>query len=207
MFFSKLKRNISILKTNLKSTLYKNRNKSTSFGKRTILFSPVTITNSVIGDYTYFAGSAHVNNTTIGKFCSIADDVRIGLGTHPINLFSTHPIFYSNKSRLPYILGDINYALAEKIKINETKPINIGNDVWIGVGAIIIDGVNIGDGAIIGAGSIVTKDVSSYTIVAGVPAKVINHRNINHDKWWDYNDEQLIEYVNTMLAKGMFEDV
>jgi len=54
-----------------------------------------------------------------------------------------------------------------------TKPIIIGNNVWIGSRALILKGVNIGDGAIIAAGAVVTKDVPPYTLVAGVPAKVI----------------------------------
>ena len=55
-------------------------------------------------------------------------------------------------------------------------PTEIGNDVWIGHGAIILGGVKIGDGAIIAAGSVVTKDVPSMTIVGGNPAKVIKKR-------------------------------
>lgn len=54
-----------------------------------------------------------------------------------------------------------------------TKPITIGNHVWIGIGAVILKGVTIGDGAIIAAGSVVTKDVPLKSVVAGVPAKVI----------------------------------
>lgn len=54
-----------------------------------------------------------------------------------------------------------------------TKPISIGNHVWIGNRAIILKGVTIGDGAIVAAGALVTKDVPSCSIVAGVPAKVI----------------------------------
>ena len=54
-----------------------------------------------------------------------------------------------------------------------SKPITIGNDVWIGGSCVILPGVTIGDGAVVGAGSVVTKDVESYTVVAGNPAKVI----------------------------------
>lgn len=53
------------------------------------------------------------------------------------------------------------------------KPIMIGNDVWIGGGAIICPGVTIGDGVVIGAGAVVTKDVASNVFVGGNPAKVI----------------------------------
>ena len=52
----------------------------------------------------------------------------------------------------------------------------IGNDVWIGRRVMIMPGVHIGDGAIIGAGAVVTKDVAPYSIVGGVPAKVIGCR-------------------------------
>lgn len=55
----------------------------------------------------------------------------------------------------------------------ESKPIRIGNHVWIGTRAIILKGVTIGDGAVIAAGAVVTKDVPEKCIVAGVPAKVI----------------------------------
>ena len=59
---------------------------------------------------------------------------------------------------------------------NETKPIIIGKDVWIGAHAVILAGVEIGDGAIVAAGAVVHKDVAPYTIVGGVPGKVIGER-------------------------------
>ena len=59
---------------------------------------------------------------------------------------------------------------------SEEKPIVVGDDVWLGYGAIILPGVTIGDGAIIGAGTVVTKDVPPYAIVGGNPAKVIRFR-------------------------------
>lgn len=54
-----------------------------------------------------------------------------------------------------------------------TKPIKIGNDVWVGGGAIILPGVTVGDGSTVGAGSVVTRDVEPYTVVAGNPARTI----------------------------------
>ncbi len=59
---------------------------------------------------------------------------------------------------------------------SEQKPVMIGNDVWIGRRVIIMPGVKVGDGAVIGAGAVVTKDVPSYSIVGGVPAKVLKWR-------------------------------
>ena len=59
---------------------------------------------------------------------------------------------------------------------NDDKKTIVGNDVWIGYGAIILAGITIGDGAIIGAGSLVSKDVPPCSIVGGVPAKVLKYR-------------------------------
>lgn len=54
-----------------------------------------------------------------------------------------------------------------------SQPIVIGNNVWIGAGAIVLPGVTIGDNAVVGAGSVVTKNVEANTVVAGDPAKPI----------------------------------
>lgn len=59
---------------------------------------------------------------------------------------------------------------------NETAPIRIGNDVWIGAHVVILKGVTIGDGAIVAAGAVVRDDVAPYSIVGGVPARMIGER-------------------------------
>lgn len=59
---------------------------------------------------------------------------------------------------------------------HKEKDIIIGNDVWIGFGAQIMSRVKIGNGAVIGAGSIVTKDIELYSVVGGIPAKLIKYR-------------------------------
>lgn len=149
------------------------------------------LTNVSIGDYSYTSHNTKIQYTTIGKFCSVGPDVKIGLGIHPTNFISTHPIFYSNQE-----------ACAKKLRDNscfiEHKAIQIGNDVWIGANAIIADGVKIGDGAIIAAGAMVNSDVPGYAIVGGVPAKLIRMRfgedviaSISNSGWWNKEIEWL----------------
>lgn len=58
---------------------------------------------------------------------------------------------------------------------NHYAPVHIGNNVWIGSNVTVLPGVSIGDGAVIAAGAVVTKDVEAYTVVGGVPAKLIRH--------------------------------
>lgn len=148
----------------------------------------VVLENVKLGDYTYINGNTVIRNASIGKFCSIANDVLIGLGKHPVNFVSTHPAFYSNDK--PFI------TFSDKTYYKEYDSIEIGNDVWIGTRAIITDGVKIGDGAIVAAGSVVTKDVEPYAIVGGIPARIIKYRFENDtikklidSKWWDNEHE------------------
>ena len=121
-------------------------------------------------DYSYIGSNSSIINTTIGKFCSIADGVKIGGGMHPTHTFvSTHPAFFSTHKQCGTTFADISY-------FNETGHTSIGNDVWIGANAIIMDNITIGDGAIIGAGAVVTKNIPPFSIALGVPAKVIKYR-------------------------------
>jgi virginiamycin A acetyltransferase len=143
------------------------------------------VLNSVIKDYSYVSYNCTINNCEIGKFCSIAKSVKIGLGKHPLNFISTSPIFYSP-------INPLKKILSKELKFKDTERIKIGNDVWIGANVVILDGVNIGNGAVIGANSVVTKDVLPYSIVGGVPAKEIKMRfseymvdMIQDSSWWD----------------------
>ncbi len=143
------------------------------------------INHTQIGKYTYVSRNALIQNTTIGNYCSISHDVILGLGAHPLTMFSTSPIFYK-------VYNNLNVKLVERdISVQEYKPIIIGSDVWIGARVIVMDGVTIGHGAVVAAGAVVTKDVPPYAIVGGVPAKVIRYRfseNIRNalleSEWW-----------------------
>ncbi|OSK31368.1 chloramphenicol acetyltransferase [Escherichia coli B574] len=196
-----MKQALSRMKIKLLSYFYKRKNRSTQFGRYTVLFCRANITNSIVGDYTYFAGTASVNNCEIGKFCSIAEGVKIGLGKHPVDFLSTHPVFYSENTCFPYRLK--NYRVNEKVieSITESERVIIGNDVWIGVNAIVMDGVTIGDGAVIGAGAVVTKDVQPYTIVGGVPARVIRTRQNINCSWWEFDVDTLVDFSSNFKKR------
>lgn len=154
--------------------------------KHVTLYQNVNLGNADIGSYTYISDNSCLSNVIIARFCSIGDNVLIGGGMHPTKTFvSTHPSFYS-------MGGQSSISFADKSYFTETSKVIIGNDVWIGASAIILDGIRIGDGAIIGAGSVVTKDVPDYAIVAGTPARVIKYRFDQDDilflksyRWWN----------------------
>lgn len=140
--------------------------------------------NNRIGKRTTFAGkigyASYIGDNSfvkanIGRFCSIANNVHFITGFHPLNdNISTSPVFYSTKGQLPFHFANKDYY-QEK---NE-KTYIVEDNVWIGHGAIILNGSKIGEGAVIGAGAIVTKDVPPYAVVAGTPAKIIRYRFSN----------------------------
>jgi acetyltransferase-like isoleucine patch superfamily enzyme len=149
------------------------------------------VSNSYIGYATYFSNNVEMLNAKIGRYCSIARDVRIVSTTHPTSLFvSTSPVFFST-------LKQCGFSFVSQQKFTEQKTINnysaiIGNDVWIGEGALILGGVVIGDGAVIAAHAVVTKNVPDYAVVAGVPARVVKFRFsaeqirfLKNLKWWN----------------------
>lgn len=164
--------------------------------------------NVKYGDFSYNSIRVTLINCSIGKFCSIAQGVSIGLGMHPINKFvSTHPAFYS-------IHKQCGISFTQKQKFEETGYVEIGNDVWIGVNSVISDNVRIGNGAVIAANSYVNRDVPDYAIVAGTPAKVIKFRFneeqvnfLNKLKWWDKDstwledNQELMLDINSLIEK------
>lgn len=151
----------------------------------TTILTGSVINNCTVESFTYVGKNCIIQNAKIGGYCSIANDVFIGLGKHPIDNFSTSPLFYRKKN--PFNTE----FLFENTDFKEFENIIIGNDVWIGARAIILDGVTIETGAIIAANSVVTKNVPAYAIVGGVPAKIIKYRfseekiaRLLTSKWW-----------------------
>lgn len=111
--------------------------------------------------------------TDFGKNISIGRDVFINSGCH---FQDQGGITIGDGSLIGHnvVLATINHALrpSQKRK-NLHAPISIGSNVWIGSNAVILPGVTIGEWAVVAAGAVVTKDVPPYTVVGGIPAKVI----------------------------------
>ena len=186
-----------------------------------------------IGAFTQINMWAAPTNTTetfidcqsIGRYCSIARGVNIGFAGHSTTFLSSSTLFKFNKNAeefLPFLSErDINWEQEKKVQNLKSwkKPLPIiGNDVWIGFGAIVLNGVTISNGAVIVAGSVVTKDVPPYAIVGGNPAKIIRYRfsediinRLEKSKWWEYdpsifigldidNPEKCIDAIEDRIA-------
>lgn len=137
----------------------------------------IELGNSIfIGRNTIFscasAGIKLGNNVSLGPNCYI----RASRGSVVLGSFITMG------AGCIIISGNPGFKSLEIPMMNqdsEAKGITIGNDVWMGVGVRIIDGVKIGNGCIIGAGAVVTKDIPDFSIAVGVPAKIISNRKSN----------------------------
>lgn len=176
---------------------------------KTICFIKNTIKNSNIevGDYYYyyyFSGEDFEKHVThhyefigdklvIGKFCAIASGVEFIMNgaNHRMNSVTTYPfnIMGNGQEKSTPAIEDLPYK-------GDTI---VWNDVWIGQNVTIMTGVKIGDGAIIAANSVVTKNVDSYSIVGGNPAKFIKKRFYDELieyllelKWWNWPEEKNI---------------
>jgi phosphonate metabolism protein (transferase hexapeptide repeat family) len=126
---------------------------------------------STIGAYSYLQEYVSVLLTDLGRFCAIAAMTRIGAPNHPYDRVTQHRFSYVPEYYWPGRTRDRAFFDAR-----DAARVRVGNDVWMGHGAIVLPGVSIGDGAVIAAGAVVTKDVDPYVIVAGVPAKPIRRR-------------------------------
>lgn len=154
--------------------------------------------NTNVGCNNYFGANVHVTASNIGNYCSIAPNVTIGPGEHPIDFIST------------------KVSVMEKVgyKINLTEePVEIKNDVWIGANVVILRGVTVGNSAVLAAGAIVNKDVPDFAIVGGVPAKIIGYRfdermraEISRSRWFEKEPQEAVELVKRLQEKKEEKD-
>jgi phosphonate metabolism protein (transferase hexapeptide repeat family) len=146
-----------------------------------------------MGDYSYVVNDSSIIYSEIGKFCSIAAHTRINPGNHPLDRAALHHFTYRS---LSYRLGPEDDA--DFFEWRRSHKVTLGNDVWIGHGAVLLPGVTIGTGAAIGSGAVVSKDVPPFAVAVGVPARVIRYRFDQETQeallriaWWDWPREQL----------------
>lgn len=174
-----------------------------------------------IGAFSY-AVSGHAYGTHIGRYCSIARDVNIGQFNHTMEWLSTSPFQFEQgftfatgdkfPDKVAYDATVPDPVLSARARRELTQVTTIGNDVWLGHGAVITAGVTVGDGAVIGAHAVVTKDVEPYAIVGGVPAKLIRYRfdaamrkRLLKARWWQYATWQLAGVPFADLESALVE--
>lgn len=179
--------------------------------------------NVFIGEYTYYddpvdSTKFEENNILfnwpdfgdkliIGKFCAIAFDTKFLMGSanHRMGSISTYPfnVFGGEwEKRTPPHLSQLPFK----------GDIVVGNDVWIGRECLIMPGVKIGNGSIIASRSVVVKDIPSYTIAGGNPAKVIKNRFddemtelLEQLKWWDFEPQKLADFLPVLCNENLDE--
>lgn len=171
---------------------------NSTLGAWTQVMAHSIFVDTIVGDFSYFAGYNQVYYATVGKFCSVASFVRINPGNHPA---------YSRIAQHHFTYRSAEFGMGEDDEAffawRKDGAVTIGNDVWIGHNASVMPGVTIGNGAVIGTAAVVTKDVEPYSVVAGVPAKKIKMRfddslieKIERCRWWDWDYETIKARLN-----------
>ncbi|SMC23656.1 hypothetical protein SAMN02746041_01793 [Desulfacinum hydrothermale DSM 13146] len=148
--------------------------------------------NTILDDYSYVMEDCQIDYARIGKFCSIAAACRINPGNHPLPRAALHHFTYRSAQ---FGLGSDD---DDFFRWRSAHFVQLGHDVWLGHGAVILPAVHIGTGAVVGAGAVVTRDVAPFTIVAGVPATLLRERfptsvqqGLLRIAWWDWSPHKL----------------
>lgn len=156
----------------------------------------VCVSDLSVGTHSYTW--SELAGCSCGNYCSISGGIVFAPFRHPVSRLTTSTVTYQSNG-WPYTPESIRRLPA----VESYGPVRIGHDVWIGRGALLMDGVAVGNGAVIGANAVVTKDVPPYAIVGGIPAKVIRYRfdvetirAIEETKWWEYDLSAWDEAVN-----------
>ncbi len=175
---------------------------NSTLGRYTEVSERTRLEEVEMGDYSYIMQDGSVWCATIGKFANIAAAVRINATNHPTWRATLHHFTYRAADYFEGADMETDFFAWRR----ENRVV-IGHDVWIGHGSTVLPGVTVGNGAVIGAGAVVSKDVAPYTIVGGVPAKLIRERFdartaecMEKLAWWDWDHDRLFAALGDFRA-------
>ncbi|GAB0117270.1 hexapeptide transferase [Acidisoma sp. 7E03] len=141
-----------------------------------------------------YTNSQVPQDLNVGRYCSLAGNIRFGGFRHPVEYLSTSIFTYDRRNSLVTRVMAENQSPYNSFKVaTQKKQITINHDVWIGRDVSIMPGVNIGTGSVIASAAVVTRDVPPYSIMGGNPAKLIRKRfpqeiieALLESQWWNY---------------------
>lgn len=175
---------------------------NSTLGRYTEVSERCRLDEVVMGDYSYIMQDGSVWCAQIGKFANIAAAVRINATNHPTWRATLHHFTYRAADYFDGAENDHDF-----FEWRRENRVTIGHDVWIGHGATVLPGVTVGNGAVIGAGAVVSKDVAAYTIVGGVPARLIRERfapetaaRMESLSWWGWDHDRLFAALGDFQA-------
>lgn len=171
------------------------RLREAEIGARCEILANSSVSYASVGDMSYLGELCDVADAAIGKYCAIADRVRIGAPNHPMDRPTQHRLTYTPEYYDTTLTRDHGFFADRR-----AARVTIGHDVWIGHAVTVLPGVTVGDGAVLAAGAVVSRDVAPYTVVGGVPAKLIRERfsraiaeRMGRIAWWDWPVETVLE--------------
>ena len=175
---------------------------NSTLGRYTEVSERCRLDEVAMGDYSYIMQDGAVWCATIGKFANIAAAVRINATNHPTWRATLHHFTYRAADYFEGAENDHDF-----FEWRRENRVTIGHDVWIGHGATVLPGVTVGNGTVIGAGAVVSRDVAPYTIVGGVPARLIRERfspgiaeRMETLCWWDWDHDRLFAALEDFRA-------
>jgi phosphonate metabolism protein (transferase hexapeptide repeat family) len=179
----------------------------TRFGAYVEIGRGSRVTDSTLGDYSYCDRYADIANADIGKMANIAAFSRIGATDHPLEKASLHHFHYRSADYWDDAEPDHAWFAHRR-----ARRATIGHETWIGAHAQVRPEVTMGVGSVAASGAVVTRDVASFWIVAGVPARPLRRRfpdavcdGLLALAWWDWDHATLrdrLEDFRTLTAEA-----